>query len=410
MLRIAIVADTYTPLRTSGAVQLRDLAEEMARQGHSPTAIVPSADVPFDWKIQSENGVRLLRVRSAPTKDISYVTRTLNELRLPRVLLRALHASAIGVSGWDAVVWYSPTIFLGPVVSAIRKTSRCPTYLILRDIFPEWAVDMDLLRRGPAYMFFKVIERYQYSLADTIGVQSPGNVSYLAKWAQDPRRRVEVLYNWLSESPNIGCSIDISKTRVAGRNILGYVGNMGVAQRLDVLLDVADAMRGRSDLGFVFVGRGSDANRLAHRAQTMNLPNVLFFDEIDPGEVPGFLSQCRVGIVCLDPRHRTHNVPGKFLAYMLAGVPVLASVNPGNDLEQIITQEGVGFVTTSSDVTTLKQLVSSMIADTARLATMAARARRVAKTLFSTERAVQQIVAAFTNRKAAGRARTAPSQ
>jgi hypothetical protein len=64
------------------------------------------------------------------------------------VLLRARRQSGLGRERWDGVVWYSPTIFLGPIVRVLRRESRCRSYLILRDIFPEWAVDMGLMRRG----------------------------------------------------------------------------------------------------------------------------------------------------------------------------------------------------------------------------------------------------------------------
>src|SRR5204863_2592464 len=72
------------------------------------------------------------------------------------------------------------------------------------------------------------------------------------------------------------------------------------------------------------------------------LTNTLFFDEIDSCEMPGLLSQCFIGLLTLDPRHKTHNIPGKFLTYLRAGLPVLARVNPGTDLAYLINNEGVG--------------------------------------------------------------------
>ena len=85
-------------------------------------------------------------------------------------------------------------------------------------------------------------------------------------------------------------------------------------------------------MGFLFVGRGSDAQTLRTEARALGLTNVVFFDEIDPDEIPGLYAQCDIGLVSLDRRHKTHNIPGKFLSYMRSGLPVLASVNPGNDI------------------------------------------------------------------------------
>jgi hypothetical protein len=92
------------------------------------------------------------------------------------------------------------------------------------------------------------------------------------------------------------------------------------------------------------VGRGSDVKKLAADAQARGLQNVLFQDEIHPDEIPGLYAQCQVGLVALDPRHKSHNIPGKFLTYMQSGLPVLANINAGNDLAGIIRHENVGSV------------------------------------------------------------------
>ena len=391
-VRVVIIADTYPPLRISGAVQMRDLALEFAHQGHHPTVVVPDSQLDRPWKIEQSNGVTVLRCRTAATKDIGYVRRTLNEMRLPYALLRALRQSGLRAVRWDGVVWYSPTIFLGPVVRALRRENRCRTYLILRDIFPDWALDMGLMKRGATYYFFKFIERQQYAAADTVGVQSASNLPYMRKWAEQPGRNLEVLQNWLAEAPDAGCSIRMERTRLAGRKIFGYVGNMGVAQGMDIFLDLAARMVNRRDMGFLFVGRGSDAARLAARSASQGLDNVLFQDEIDPSEIPGLLAQCHVGIVALDPRHKTHNLPGKFLTYMQAGLPVLARINPGNDLEQLINEERVGRVSTGSDTGELETLANELVSDTEALRAMGTRGRAISRRLFSAEAAVKQIV------------------
>jgi glycosyltransferase involved in cell wall biosynthesis len=296
------------------------------------------------------------------------------------------------------VVWYSPSIFLGPIVRVLRRENSCRSYLILRDIFPEWAVDMGLMRRGPAYHFFKMVERNQYSVADTIGVQTPANLAYMNDWAKQPGRRLEVLQNWLADAQNTGCRISIGDGKLAGRMVFVYVGNMGIAQGMDVFLELAAMMRNRKDVGFLFVGRGSEAARLVAIAQAQRLDNVMFHDEIDPTEIPGLLAQCHVGIVALDPRHKTHNVPGKFLTYMQARVPVLARINPGNDLEKLINDERVGRVCTNGDAAMLQRLAEDLIANSRELPEMGRRGQALSRRLFSSTAAAKQIVSALSSR------------
>lgn len=402
-MRIAIVADTYPPLRTSGAVQLRDLAGELARQGHEPVVIVPGGAQDDAWKLERGNGVTILRCRTPSTKDIGYVRRTINELRLPHAMLRALRESPLRDVRWDGVIWYSPSIFLAPIVRALRNESRCRSYLILRDIFPEWAVDMGLMKRGLAYRFFKAIEHSQHAVADTIGVQTPGNLAYLSDWARQPGRELEVLHNWLADAPIGECSISVAKGKLAGRKIFVYAGNMGVAQGIGVFIDLAERMRDRGDIGFLFVGRGSDAARLAALAESRGLDNVLFQDEIDPAEIPGLLAQCHVGVVALDLRHKTHNIPGKFLTYTQAGLPVLARINPGNDLESLISTERVGRVCTGGGADLLQDLAEQLLADPAELRAAGERGRRLWERLFTPSMAVRQIVSALSQgREASG--------
>jgi glycosyltransferase involved in cell wall biosynthesis len=402
-MRLIIIADTYPPLRISGAVQMRDLVREFVDQGHEPAVVVPSVGLHEPWKVERTDGITTLRVRTPRTKDIDYVRRTINEMRLPHVLLRALRESGLGSAGWDGIVWYSPTIFLGPMVRALRRESRCRSYLILRDIFPEWAVDMGLMKRGLAYRFFKRIEASQYAVADTIGVQTPANLPYLASWAASKRgRELEVLQNWLRPAADEGCRIQLDQTPLAGRRVIVYAGNMGVAQGMDVFVDLAIRMRNRSDVGFLFVGRGSDAARFAALAQKERLENTLFHDEIEPREIPGLLRQCHVGIVALDPRHHSHNIPGKFLTYLQAGLPVLARINPGNDLERMIQQSRVGRVCTGGDASVLQALTEDLLADPTAAEDARRNGRDLSERLFSSAAAVKQIVAALQPRPIGG--------
>ena len=399
-MRIALIADAYPPLRSSGAVQLRDLSQEFVRQGHDITVIVPTHLISTPWVLENLEGVQVLRVKAMQTRDTPYVKRTLAELALSSFVRKGVEQSPLRDTKWDAVVWYSPTIFFGRAAAWLKKRSACPSYLIIRDIFPEWAVDLGLMSRGGlVHRFFKYFERVQYEAADTIGVQSPAGLPYFSEWKQQPGRRLEVLQNWLAPAKDMGCSVSISNSSLAGRKIFVYAGNMGAAQAMDMVLSLAERMRDRKDFGFLFVGRGSDVSRLRGIAKAKELPNVLFHDEIDPTEVPGLLAQCHVGLVMLDPRHKTHNVPGKFLTYMQAGLPVLARINQGNDLVDLIAEENVGRAYVGDSVEAFGDL-GLQLADSPDRALMATRAKALAQKLYSSQAAVEQIVRNFANAQA----------
>jgi glycosyltransferase involved in cell wall biosynthesis len=394
-MRIALIADTFPPLRTSGAVQLRDLVREFARQGHLLTVILPDSTLQSPWMIQGFEGVQVLRLRAPKTKDLDYVRRTINEFLMPFAMRRNLRASPKATQRWDGVIWYAPSIFHGPLAKALKQGSDCRGYLIIRDIFPEWARDVGLIGPGLAYRFFSAVARYQYSVADVIGVQTPGNRKYFAEWEKQPGRKLEVLQNWLGQARPVQCSIQIKQTRLANRKILVYAGNMGVAQGIEALFPLIRAMRHRADVGFLFVGRGSEALRLKRLASSDGLDNALFIDEIHPDEIPSLYAQCHAGIVALDPRHRSHNIPGKFLTYMQAGLPVLANINPGNDLAEMIRTERVGQVCESGRPADLTALTERLLIDEEHDKGLPERCRRLFEREFSVSRTVRQLVAAL---------------
>ena len=395
-MRIALIADTFPPLRTSGAVQMRDLSREFARQGHQVTVMLPASDLDRAWRLENFDGAQILHLRAPATKDIGYVRRTLAELVMPFAMLRNLRKSPLAAQTWDGVVWYAPSIFHGPLASALKRTSGCKGYLIIRDIFPEWAVDMGLMGRGLPYRFFDAVARYQYSVADVIGVQTPGNRSYFDRWQQKSGRVLEVLQNWLDRPAQAPCTIRVADTALAGRKLFVHAGNMGVAQGVGIMLDLAGKMAARADVGFLFVGRGSDAQRLRETARARGLTNVLFFDEIHPDEIPDLYAQCSAGIVALDPRHRSHNIPGKFLTYMQSGLPVLANVNAGNDLAGLIRDERVGEACESNRVDELVRRAAALLEQVDRDAGLPERCRQLFDRQFSVGQAVRQIVAALS--------------
>lgn len=391
-MRILIVVDTYVPTRISGALQMHDLAAEFVRQGHLPTVVVPAMDLDRPWIIESIDGVQVLRVRALRTKDVGLVRRALAELLLPFFLYRGLSRSPLADESWDGLVWYSPTIFLGPMIHGLKRRLGIRGYLILRDLFPDWAADAGIMRRGLVYRLFKWVERYQYRVADVIGVQTPGNAPLVAATATAGNARIEVLDNWLSTAGDDECQVSLNSTKLRGRTIFVYAGNMGAAQGMDCLLNLASELRDRSDVGFLFVGRGSELERLRNQATLDGLHHVMFMEEIDSKQIPALLAQCHVGLIALDPRHTTHNIPGKFLTYLRAGLPVLARINPGNDLEQVINAEGVGCVCADYAGTRLRELAEKLVKAPALREEMAGRGRLLAESKYSSASAVRQIV------------------
>lgn len=394
-MQLALIADAFPPMKTSGAVQIRDLVSELCLQGHHVTVLLPDSTLQTNWTLEEKGNLAILRLRAMQTKNVSYARRALAEFLLSYLMYRNLEKSPLRQKRWEGIIWYSPTIFLGSLVKKIKDISHCRAYLILRDIFPDWAVDMELLNRGLVYRYFKSIEKFQYQQADTIGIQTPSNKTYFLKSHPHLKANIEVLNNWLSHPERQRSSIQLVETPLAGRKIFAYTGNIGIAQGMDILMELAHAYKSDPTVGFIFVGRGTAVMQLRQQKNDMALENVLIYDEIEPNEIPDLLGQCHAGLIALDPRHQNDNIPGKFLAYMQAGLPVLATINVGNDLEAIINEHHVGEVITSHSVTELKLKADKLLAASGRDEALKARCHCLSENSFSSSSAVKQIIAAL---------------
>lgn len=395
-MQLVLIADAFPPLRNSAAVQLRDFAREVVRQGHQLTVILPAPGQTKPWELENFDGVTVLRLRAPRTRDLGYVRRTLGELLMPLAMLRNLATSPLACKRWNGVIWYSPSIFHGHFVRSLKMSSNCKGYLIIRDIFPEWAADMELMRRGLAYKFFRLVANYQYKFADVIGVQSVGNRRYFDRWKMSKGRRLEVLPNWLDKPRSSKSSLNIRDTPLAGRRILVYAGNMGVAQGLDIFVDLAHHFSKHEDIGFLWVGRGSEVARLSKIAKMHGLKNTYFADEIDPDEIPSLYAQCCAGIVALDPRHKSHNIPGKFITYMQNGLPILANVNAGNDIATLIRENRVGQVCESNRLEDLVNATERLLCQIESDNSLSRRCNNLFDNNFSVDKVVRQVIAALT--------------
>jgi hypothetical protein len=398
-MNLVLIADAYPPMKTSGAVQIRDLVAELVSQGHAITVFLPDSSLKSPWELQEQNEVKILRIKAPKTKDVNYFRRFIGEYLLSFFMFKNLQKTPFKDKKWDGIIWYSPSIFFGRLVKKLKTESGCPAYLILRDIFPEWAVDMGLLRKGFVYSYFKKVEKMQYQQADVIGVQTASNIQYFSETQRELDAEVKVLNNWLADAMPGNCSINLADTLLAGRRIFAYTGNIGIAQGMEILIDLANEFKEDGTVGFVFVGRGSAVEQMKKRAKEGKLNNILFFDEINPNEIPGLLAQCHIGLIALDPRHRNDNIPGKFLAYMQSGLPVLANINAGNDLKALVDEYQVGKVEENNSLSNLTVLAKELLASLEKDNALHQRCRELSNEEFSPTSAVNQVISSLESVK-----------
>jgi O26-antigen biosynthesis N-acetyl-L-fucosamine transferase len=392
-LRILILVDCYYPHPKSCAKLVHDLGVELHRRGNQILVLTPSESVSQSLVISMEDDLLVARVKAGKIKGANNVARALAEMRLPARLWRSAK-QFLRKNRCDLILFYSPSIFLGPLVSKLKSLWRCPAYLILRDIFPEWAVDTGILRRGLAYRFFRKMETRLYQTADLIAVQSPGDLEYFARAFPRNQFRVKILYNW-----TLLTEIDLPRTnwrvRLGLQNKLVFVygGNIGVAQDVDNLLRLAVQLAHRTNIHFLLVGGGSEVARLNDSIATQGLRNIQILPAVSQDDYLSMVSEFDVGLISLDARLKTHNIPGKLLGYLYWGLPVLAGVNRGNDLFGLLNGNRAGFCLENGDHEGLVAAAQRLADQPDLRFEMGKSARRLLEQTFSAEIAANQILA-----------------
>lgn len=389
-MQYVLIADTFPPEINSAAIQLTDLLECNLAKTSKIVVIVPDSGLTSPFKIIYYGNHTILRVKAPRKKGRPYVLRLLVEISLPFIFARAMSKSNLNFCNTLGIIWYSPMIFWAPLIHYLKLRYTTKSYLILRDVFPNWAVDLKILNNRVLISFFKIFAEYQYWVADRIGIQSPGNSEYFK--SKRYVGKVEVLHNWLSVAPSKAVEdFDFCNTHLQGKKIFLYAGNLGVAQGINELIQVCINMKNDKEIGFAFFANGSELVLLKQVIEAEALENVLVHDAVAHTELPNIMRQCHAGLVTLDRRHKSHNIPGKFLSYLANGLPVLAHINPGNDLEDIIKTNNVGFVVTVNDAVQLEAEIKNLYRHIEQDPRIRQRCKQVCENMFAPDRAWSQI-------------------
>jgi glycosyltransferase involved in cell wall biosynthesis len=392
---------------------MRDLAVEYVRQGHQVIVATPSDAIEDAMSITVEDGVTLVRIKTGNLKYASKAFRMWRESRLSAIMWRG-GGNFLQANPCDLILFYSPTIFFGNLVNRLKRIWGCPSYLILRDIFPKWAVDAGLIRKGLVYRYLRRKELLQYAAADLIGVEASGNLSYFRNELAGYDFPVEVLNNWLCARVLPASESDWRhRLGLSSKVIFFYGGNIGIVQDLDNILRLAAGMRDHEEVFFLFVGSGSEVIRLSSEIEKQGLHNVRILAPLSQSDYIKCLSECDVGLVSLDRRLTSHNLPGKLLGYVLCGKPVLASLNPGNDLIEFLRHADAGIACTNGEDGELLAAALLLAAQPETRRRMGNNARGLGNTIFSVQAIAQQILSHFVPGKRSsreGRAETLVSE
>ena len=392
-MRTLLIVDSYLPEPKATGPMFHSLSRELTARGHRVTILTLSSAIAERVCVRDEEGVRIIRVRSPKMKGIHLVRRGLTELVLSRLVWMRAKREIDAVRA-DLIAFYSPTIFWAPLVRRLKRRWGAKTVLILRDIFPRWALDAGQMRRGPHYSLLQYYAEFQFRVADRIGVQSPNNATYLRAEMPQYLDKIGVLFNWTGIDSNGAIEDPRPQLGIAeSTTVFLYGGNLGTAQDPDLLLETARVLRG-ADAFLLIIGEGFAAERVQQTIAQEQMSNIAFWPSVSQERFLAIARACDVGLVALNPTLSTHNFPGKLLTYAAAAIPVLASVNRGNDLRDVLESTESGLCTWADEPEQFIAAARTLADDKYLRQRLASNVRQKLATVFSVERAADFILEA----------------
>ncbi len=329
------------------------------------------------------------------SKSKSFKRRFFSELSISfKALLKILKMGKLRY--YDAVIWYSPTIFWAPIIYIIHKKKNIKKYLILRDIFPQWAVDLEILKENSfKHKILKSFEHFQYSVADTIAIQTEANIRYFDK-NESFKDKVTILRTWYdSQDKFIPIPKNIINEIPIEKNLILYAGNLGIAQDAEFLLKIVKNMKNFEKIHFLFIGLKKDQNeRISKFTDEHLLTNVTVFPSMDKDKLNSICAISKIGIFCLDQRHTTSNVPGKFLQYISCGLPVFG-LCANDDLENLIKVKKLGKTYRGNDPFEAINCMNDLIDDIENNKIKSEHLKRYVSSELSTKSASKNILSSF---------------
>ncbi len=365
-MRIALLPDEYLPNGTRvHAKMFHELAVSLISKGHQPVVITPGSPLQTTrLVIDNIDGVEVWRFRSGYTRGVGMIRRALNEWLLSYRAWAAIK-SKIEEEDFDLCINYAPTIFFGPLAKRLKLRGTY-IYLIVRDMFPQWIIDEGLIKeKSTAAYFFRYYEKLNYKASDCIGVQSEANLNIFSAKFPDCNN-INILRNWAATSalPSNDYNKDfLIKHNLEDKVVFFYGGNTGHAQDMENIMRLAKNMISMKEAHFVIIGQGDEFNLIKTLKNQWELDNVTILPAVSQTEFKSILAVIDIGLFSLAYNHTAHNFPGKLLGYMVESKPVLGSVNPGNDLAEIIEKSNAGFIYTNGDDESLAKAAKLLASD-----------------------------------------------
>lgn len=335
-----------------------DLMREFASHGHNVYIVSPTERrEKKPSSLTKEENVHFLNVRTLNVQKTNIFEKGIATLSIEPLFFRGVKKYFSNVK-FDLVLYSTPPITFTKVIKYIKKKDGARSYLLLKDIFPQNAVDMKMMSQtGLIYRFFRYKEKELYRVSDVIGCMSEANRQYL--YQHNPgieKGKVEVNPNSIEPVTATEYSAERKaeiKKRYQipeDRKVFLYGGNLGIPQGIDFLLDTIAATAQNPGMFFVIVGSGTEYERIKQWFAAKRPQNALLIYGLPKAEYDDLCKIADVGMVFLHQDFTIPNFPSRLLSYLENKLPVLVAADPNTDIGTEVEAHGCGISVLSGDL------------------------------------------------------------
>ena len=351
-----------------------DLMRKFRDKGHEVYIVYPrERKLRLPTEVMHQQGVHLLGVKTLNVTKTNVLEKGIGQILLESQFKMALkqHFSEVR---FDVILYSTPPITFTKVIKYTKKRNpKAMSYLLLKDIFPQNAIDLGLLSkggvRGLLYRFFRKKEKELYRISDYIGCMSPANVRYVLEHNPEIDPAIVEIAPNSYEIDFCFESLDVaSMENVRGKYglptdkpVFIYGGNMGKPQGIPFLIECMKAVKDREDCHFVIVGNGTEYPKLETFMREYQPQAVSLFNHLPKDEYDHLANACDVGMIFLDYRFTIPNYPSRLLAYLMEHMPIIAVTDPNCDTGQLAEENGYGFYCLSNSVESFVKVIDKML-------------------------------------------------
>ena len=309
-------------------------------------------------KVEEESGIRVLRIQCPEFTGVSNNIKKALAYQEYALKQKYYTKKYFKKEKIDLIVSHSLPPEIGYIAAGLKRHFQCPLY---SDYIWQDAVAFGYFsKNNPIALYYRYWERRMFSEADYIGCPTKGNIDFIKKYypyIQDDR--FDFLPFWANDfsvrqDPEIKEQMGLKD-----KFVVVYGGSIGAAQRIEHIIELAEACKDYKDIAFVILGRGAYLDVIKGMVNDKELTNVEFKAFLPQEQYLSFLASCDVGLIILNEKMASPNFPSKALSYLNMKVPILAALDHTTDFGKYLEMNNAGLWGFSDDIMTLKERLLS---------------------------------------------------